>query len=156
MSALKKHTHIYYNRYFLGMQVAGVGKMKEIPRYEKVILLITVGCLLLFSGWFLAERNVENAYQVILLHREEKRNVQGAQEDKWPDSLLPREQININTAQEEDLQRIPGIGEKLAREIVLHRKKYGKFECVDELIYVSGIGESTLEKVRKYICVVES
>ena len=130
--------------------------MKEIPRYEKVILLITVGCLLLFSGWFLGQGKVEHSYQVVLLQDEkESQAVRQYGKNKWPDSLLPGERININTAQEEDLRRLPGIGEKLSKEIVKYREKYGVFQRVDELIYVSGIGETTLKRLREYICVVE-
>ena len=128
--------------------------MKGMSRHEKVILLITCGCLLLFSGWFLKQRNVESTYQVVVL-QEEKINTQEYGRNDWPDSLLSGERININTAQEEDLQRLPGVGEKLAKEIVKHREKYGAFQSVEELTYVSGIGTATLERLRKYIGITE-
>lgn len=128
--------------------------MKGISGYEKVILLITCGCLIAFSGWFLNQKNVDTPYQVVIIQNErEDQQVQEYRENDWPESLLPGERININTAQEEDLQRLPGVGEKLAKEIVLYREKYGRFRYVDELIYVSGFGEAALERLREYISV---
>ena len=123
-----------------------------MPRYEKVILLITVGCLLLFSGWFFAGRNTEVPYRVILLQNDAE-SITEEQIDGWPDSLLPGERIDINTAEVEDLQRLPGIGEKRAKAIADYRREYGGFQNVDELIEVSGIGEETLKQLRKYVCV---
>lgn len=153
---LLKNILFQYNRCFKWMQVLGAVKMKGIFRYEKVILLITLGCLLLFGSWFLRQKNIVNPYRVIPLQEpKETANIQEYRENDWPDSLLPGEQININTAQEKDLQRLPGVGEKLAKEIVMYREKNGAFQCVDELVYVSGIGETKLKQLRKYTCVIE-
>ena len=130
--------------------------MKGITGYEKVILLITYVCLIVFSGWFLKQKTVDSPYRIVSIQDEqEKTDNQKYQKSDWPDSLLPGERININTAQEEDLRRLPGIGEKLAKEIMMYREKYGAFQCVDELEYVSGIGENTLERLREYVCVME-
>ena len=45
---------------------------------------------------------------------------------------------------------LPGIGEKKANNIVGYREMAGQFVSVDELIKVDGIGEKTLENIRKY------
>jgi competence protein ComEA len=60
--------------------------------------------------------------------------------------------ININQASAEELQRLPGIGPKLAQRIVEERRK-GPFKSVDDLKRVSGIGPKTLEKLRPHITV---
>ena len=56
----------------------------------------------------------------------------------------------MNTADEYDLQRLPGIGEKRARDIVAWREAHGPFQTVDELEQVSGIGPATVAGLREY------
>lgn len=52
--------------------------------------------------------------------------------------------IDLNTATESDLDTLPGVGPVLAARIVAWRDENGSFSSVDELLEVSGIGESTL------------
>lgn len=59
--------------------------------------------------------------------------------------------ININTASLEQLDALPGIGPKLAQAIIDYRTEFGPFETVEDLLYVSGIGEKKLEAMRDYI-----
>ena len=61
--------------------------------------------------------------------------------------------ININTATQEELELLPGIGPKKAAAIIQHREKFGRFVCVEELQDVSGIGEKTLAKILEYVTV---
>jgi competence protein ComEA len=60
-------------------------------------------------------------------------------------------QVNINTATEEELQRLEGIGPVLAERIVAYREAHGPFTSAEDLLAVEGIGESTLEGVRDII-----
>ncbi len=59
--------------------------------------------------------------------------------------------ININTADAEELDTLEGIGAKTAEAIISYREKNGAFKTVNELCEVSGIGTSTLDKIKKYI-----
>ncbi len=59
--------------------------------------------------------------------------------------------LNINTASTEELQTLPNIGERMAERIVDYRTQHGKFDSVDALQNVKGIGAKTLEKLRPFI-----
>ena len=55
--------------------------------------------------------------------------------------------ININTADVQALSKnIKGIGLKKAEAIIAYREKHGKFNTVDDLKKVKGIGNKLLEK----------
>jgi competence ComEA-like helix-hairpin-helix protein len=68
----------------------------------------------------------------------------------------PVKPININTANSEELQQVPGIGPVTAEKIVQMRKSYGTFKSVDDLLSIKGIGKKRLEKMRKYLTVTKS
>jgi len=61
--------------------------------------------------------------------------------------------ININTASEKELQRLPRIGPAKAKLIVEFRNKNGKFNYVEELLEIKGIGKKTLEKLKPYLLI---
>lgn len=61
--------------------------------------------------------------------------------------------ININTATEEELDTLPGIGPSTATKILDYRKEKGKFKTIEEIKEVSGIGESKYEKIKDKITV---
>ena len=55
--------------------------------------------------------------------------------------------INVNTASEEELEELPGVGEVLAAAIVRERTENGPFASPEDLMRVSGIGEKKLENM---------
>jgi competence protein ComEA len=61
--------------------------------------------------------------------------------------------INLNTATAEQLEAIPGIGPVLAQRIIEYRQTHGRFQSVDELLEVRGIGPKRLENMRPYVVV---
>ncbi len=65
----------------------------------------------------------------------------------------PLKPVNINTANSEELQQVPGIGPATAEKILQMRKSYGTFKSVDDLLAIKGIGKKRLEKMRKYLTV---
>jgi len=60
--------------------------------------------------------------------------------------------INVNVADQRQLESLPGIGPTLARRIIEFRQKQ-KFREVDDLLAVNGIGPKTLEKIRDLVSV---
>ena len=61
--------------------------------------------------------------------------------------------VNVNAASATELEELPGIGEVLAQRIVEYRTDNGPFVSVDQLLDVSGIGESILESIRELVTV---
>jgi comEA protein len=60
-------------------------------------------------------------------------------------------QISVNEADEDALQRLPGIGPSLARKIVEYREKNGGFERLENLKNVKGIGDNLFQNLLPYI-----
>lgn len=61
--------------------------------------------------------------------------------------------LNINTATAEEFDALPGIGLVLAQRIIAYREEAGGFQAVEELLKVSGIGESKLAEILDLITV---
>lgn len=58
------------------------------------------------------------------------------------------EKINLNTASAADLQKLNGIGEKKAEQIIAYRDQNGQFKKIEDLMQVSGIGEKTFAALK--------
>lgn len=65
----------------------------------------------------------------------------------------PGAPVDINTATNAELERLPGIGPKIAAAIVEHRSANGPFRSVEDLQLVKGIGPKKLEALRNSIVV---
>jgi competence ComEA-like helix-hairpin-helix protein len=63
--------------------------------------------------------------------------------------------ININSAAKSQLMMLPGIGETLAQRIVDYRQDNGPFTCIEDLLYVDGIGQVKLADMEQFITVGE-
>ena len=59
--------------------------------------------------------------------------------------------ININKADEKELQELNGIGESLASSIIKYREENGKFKNIEDLKNVPGIGESKFSNIKEKI-----
>ncbi len=60
--------------------------------------------------------------------------------------------LNINTAGSNELQTLKGVGPVTAQRIIDYRTQIGRFDNVDQLLEVKGIGEKTLAKFRDQVC----
>lgn len=79
--------------------------------------------------------------------------------DSWLSALQsqgkagkPRaEAIDINKATAIGLQKLPGIGPSLAKQIVAYREKHGPFRRVEDLMVIRGIGFKKWKQIRPYV-----
>jgi comEA protein len=63
------------------------------------------------------------------------------------------EKVNLNTATVEQLRTLPGIGPAMAKLIVEHRTKAGKFTRIEEIMNIKGIGEKKFQKIKDRLTV---
>lgn len=61
--------------------------------------------------------------------------------------------VNINTALQTELETLPGIGPSLAQRILEYRETNGKFQKIEDLKNVKGIGDSKYSNIKDYVCI---
>jgi competence protein ComEA len=59
--------------------------------------------------------------------------------------------LNLNTATEDQLILLPGVGPAKAERVVAWRAKHGKFNRVADLRHVKGFGYKTIKKLEAYL-----
>ncbi len=98
-------------------------------------LAILTAAGLILARWDTARYGAEAAYALA---------------DKPPLALAPAPTIAfpINTASEEELCALPGVGPAIARRIVAEREAHGDYCYPEDLLAVNGIGVKTLRRMR--------
>ncbi|MGD2158859.1 MAG: helix-hairpin-helix domain-containing protein, partial [Anaerolineales bacterium] len=66
--------------------------------------------------------------------------IQAAEEE-----IKTPELVDLNTANEERLKTLPGVGPHLAQSIIAHRETYGPFIKLEDILNVAGVGPTHLE-----------
>lgn len=59
--------------------------------------------------------------------------------------------VNLNTATEEQLMTLPGIGQAKAKSIIAWREKNGNFSQIEDLMEIEGIKEGVFSKIKDSI-----
>lgn len=141
----------------------------KISRLEFVLLLLTAACLAFFAGWFLGGQSAPGTVRIAAQHSppvsqtppaaspepEETGPAASEAQPPAPSPSAPEAPglVNINTAGSEELQTLPGIGEKRAEDIIAYREEHGPFRIVEDITDVGGIGEGILSRIIDYITV---
>lgn len=120
------------------------------------------------AGGLLADANTEKINLADLLNDGQKLVIPGASgvsgegsefvpadEEELTDTQSPDYLIDINYATAEELETLPGIGPTLAMRIVQYRDEHGPFQTIEDIMNVSGIGQSTFDLIKDYIYVSE-
>jgi len=61
--------------------------------------------------------------------------------------------ININTADQTELMKLPGVGVVTAGNIIAYRTEHGDFKTIEDIQNVTRIGEKTFERLKELITV---
>lgn len=76
-----------------------------------------------------------------------------AQSENGAKSTGKNFKININTAKQEELTQITGIGESTAKKIIEYRTQNGKFKSIEDIKNIPGIGDSKFNAMKEEITV---
>ena len=116
----------------------------KIAKTEWILLLLGAVFLMLVGTLYLrAAASAEGAGYAVSTRRQ-------THEQVTPEPMAP---VDINTADSLQLQTLDGIGPALAERIIAYREENGPFAAVEDLLQVSGIGESTLENLKDRVTV---
>ena len=130
------------------------------PKEER-FLLIFLPLFLLGCGWYYvrkaggrAERPLwqleqREIYQSFQQHPAKQQPA--AKTLPAPKQRLLSGKININTATEGEITRLPRIGPVMAKRIIDYRKQQGPFKTAADLLQVKGIGEKTIARIQEQI-----
>jgi len=132
------------------MNLLKLTKQERLVIYLLVILLLVGGIIRVIR--YRIFEGVDYSSQ-ILEFRRKSMQIGSNMSDGSSDTDIIMEKININTAGIEELKKIPNVGEVIALRIIEYREKVGKFDSVEQLLEIKGIGEKTLSKIRGVVTI---
>ena len=145
------------------------GPKRDRPRLvfqpiHAVIAILTLSCALCASLTMLVQQAIHySALQQTQITQSKQSQASGTTKDgassaaTTPNQQPSMEQNGQNKQTSEptepsDLQTLKGVGPVTAQRIIDYRNQIGRFDNVDQLLEVNGIGEKTLAKFRDQVC----
>ena len=131
------------------------------PSWVTLLLAAAFGGYLCFlAGWHQANTNRQDftlrteyaASESELFQGNDGSGTASAESDETS-PLSPDTKIDLNHADADTLQQLPGIGPERAKAIIEYREEYGIFVTTDEVMNVPGIGSEIYEQIRDYVTV---
>ena len=98
-------------------------------------------------------REIVDGEQIYIPTFEEKENGNYINEQSSDVTQVNDGIININTASEEQLMTLPGIGQAKAASIINYRNDNGKFSSIEELKNIEGIKDGVFNKIKDKIII---
>ncbi len=98
------------------------------------------------------EQEQQKQEQQVQVQGQEQAQVQ-VKGDSITSGVTKNTKININTATQEQLESLPGIGPSTAIKIINYRNENGKFKKIEDIKEVSGIGDAKFNKIKDFIVV---
>ena len=119
---------------------------KEMSKNVSIYILTCLLCVLLI---YLVSMRFINKHNIEISENNTAFSTEYVETEAASDGLM----ININTDNIYELTLLPGIGTSKAEAIIEYRRENGDFTQLEELMNIKGIGESTFNKLKPYICV---
>ena len=111
--------------------------MFNLTRQERIVLIFITGAIFLGAGIKFGLKRFAKLQPIY------NPDLEVSSEDEL--------KINVNSADIQDLIKIPGIGPVLSERIVKYRNLHGPFKNTEDLQKVKGIGPKNINRFKEYI-----
>lgn len=130
--------------------------MFYFTKQEKIVILFLTGAIILGLSvqWARSSGNLTSIQSIKIEGKTnpiKKGNMNRAPVNGFSNGV--NKKININTASIDELDALPGIGPKIAAEIIKYREKSGEFKAIENIRKVRGIGGKKFNKIKDKISI---
>lgn len=122
-----------------------------IKDYSTYVGIILVQVTLIGAGLVLLGFNKKEAVTTYTAPINEIQQAPSAKPQVTGTSTERQLAVSLNSATQEELELLPGIGEVTALKIIEYRTQHGPFPKIEDVMNVSGIGEKKFEQMKQYL-----